>query len=104
MNPSGPETMDAPIIVDVQNLRKTYSQRKPKEGIPLWQTWLPSGNRTEEFVAVDEVDFAIHQGEIFGLLGPNGAGKTTTIKMLCTLHQPRVERRFVAMMSLKRRI
>jgi ABC-2 type transport system ATP-binding protein len=32
--------------------------------------------------AVDEISFAVDQGEIFGFLGPNGAGKTTTIKIL----------------------
>jgi len=34
--------------------------------------------------AVDGIDLAVNQGEIFGLLGPNGAGKTTFIKMLST--------------------
>jgi ABC-type multidrug transport system ATPase subunit len=32
--------------------------------------------------AVEDVSFAVAEGEIFGLLGPNGAGKSTTIKML----------------------
>ena len=32
--------------------------------------------------AVDGVDLAIQQGEIFALLGPNGAGKTTTVEIL----------------------
>ena len=32
--------------------------------------------------AVDGVDLAIEQGEIFALLGPNGAGKTTTVEIL----------------------
>lgn len=32
--------------------------------------------------AVDQINFTVQQGEIFGFLGPNGAGKTTTIKML----------------------
>jgi ABC-2 type transport system ATP-binding protein len=35
--------------------------------------------------AVDGVDLAIREGEVFGFLGPNGAGKTTTVRMLCTL-------------------
>ncbi len=38
-----------------------------------------------DFVAVDEISFTVHEGEIFGLLGPNGAGKTTLIRMLTTL-------------------
>jgi ABC-2 type transport system ATP-binding protein len=33
-------------------------------------------------LAVDDVSFEVHAGEIFGLLGPNGAGKTTTIRMM----------------------
>jgi ABC-2 type transport system ATP-binding protein len=37
------------------------------------------------FVAVDHIDLAIEQGEVFGLLGPNGAGKTTTILMIMGL-------------------
>jgi ABC-2 type transport system ATP-binding protein len=37
------------------------------------------------FTAVDNVNFEVRRGEIFGLLGPNGAGKTTTFRMLCGL-------------------
>jgi len=36
-------------------------------------------------VAVDALDLAIEEGEVFGLLGPNGAGKTTTILMMLGL-------------------
>ena len=35
--------------------------------------------------AVDGIDLAVHEGEIFGVLGPNGAGKTTMLQMLATL-------------------
>lgn len=41
-----------------------------------------------KFSAVDNVDFYIPKGEIFGLLGPNGAGKTTIIRMLCGILKP----------------
>jgi ABC-2 type transport system ATP-binding protein len=38
--------------------------------------------------AVDNVDFEIRRGEVFGLLGPNGSGKSTTIKMILGLLYP----------------
>jgi ABC-2 type transport system ATP-binding protein len=38
--------------------------------------------------AVDGVDLAVAEGEIYGFLGPNGAGKTTTVRMLTTLLTP----------------
>ena len=41
-----------------------------------------------DFTAVDQVDFEVQRGEIFGFLGPNGSGKTTTIRMLLGLIKP----------------
>jgi ABC-2 type transport system ATP-binding protein len=41
-----------------------------------------------DFVAVDDLNLSIAQGELFSLLGLNGAGKTTTIKMLSCLILP----------------
>ena len=38
--------------------------------------------------AVDNLDLAIHPGEVVALLGPNGAGKSTTIDMLLGLARP----------------
>jgi ABC-2 type transport system ATP-binding protein len=55
----------APIL-EVQNLVKKYG----------------------DFAAVDDVSFAIEEGEIFSLLGPNGAGKTTTISVISCLLKP----------------
>lgn len=37
---------------------------------------------------MDNLNFTIEKGQLFGLLGPNGAGKTTLVKMLCTLLPP----------------
>jgi ABC-2 type transport system ATP-binding protein len=41
--------------------------------------------RYGDFTAVDDISFAVKEGEIFGLLGPNGAGKSTLIRMMTTL-------------------
>ncbi len=41
-----------------------------------------------EFVAVDELTFAVEAGTIFAFLGANGSGKSTTIRMLIGLLRP----------------
>ncbi len=38
--------------------------------------------------AVDNLDFEVFPGEIYGLLGPNGSGKSTTIKLILGLLYP----------------
>jgi ABC-2 type transport system ATP-binding protein len=38
--------------------------------------------------AVDNVDFEVRRGEVFGLLGPNGSGKSTTVKLILGLLHP----------------
>ena len=42
----------------------------------------------EDITAVDHLNLAVNEGEIFGFLGPNGAGKTTTILLLMGLSVP----------------
>lgn len=41
-----------------------------------------------DFKAVDNINFEVYEGEIFGFLGANGAGKTTAMRMLCGLSKP----------------
>ena len=53
-------------VIQVSGIRKTYGKT----------------------VAVDEVSFEVHDGEIFGLIGPNGAGKTTTMECVEGLRKP----------------
>lgn len=42
-------------------------------------------NLTRRFadkLAVDDISFEVHEGEVLGFLGPNGAGKSTTMRIL----------------------
>jgi sodium transport system ATP-binding protein len=60
-------------MITAEHLRKTFPG-KGKDKTPV--------------VAVDDVGFEAHDGQITGLLGPNGAGKTTTLRMLYSLMAP----------------
>jgi ABC-2 type transport system ATP-binding protein len=51
------------MIISVENLVKKYNG----------------------YTALDELNFTVEDGDIFGFLGPNGAGKTTTIRILTTM-------------------
>jgi ABC-2 type transport system ATP-binding protein len=73
--------MPEPIIA-VHGLGKQYSGRGPK--------------------AVDDIDFAVNKGEVFGLLGPNGAGKSTTIGILTTRVRATQGRALVAGVDVKK--
>jgi ABC-2 type transport system ATP-binding protein len=53
-------------VIQVSGVRKTYGST----------------------VAVADVSFDVHHGEIFGLIGPNGAGKTTTMECIEGLRTP----------------
>ena len=59
--------------------------------------------------AVNDIDFTVNRGEVFGLLGPNGSGKSTTVKMLLGLLYPTAGRltvldRSPRAVEIKRRI
>ena len=54
------------FALTVENLTKIYAETKTKK-------------RNK---ALNELNFAVEQGEVFGLLGPNGAGKTTFLSIL----------------------
>lgn len=69
--------------IEVTHLTKEFEVKKKNQ--PFWKR---EKNGKEMFVAVNNVNFDVKKGEIFGFLGPNGAGKTTTIKMISTLLRP----------------
>ena len=55
-----------PDVIHVNQLRKQYG----------------------DVIAVADISFDVHEGEIFGMVGPNGAGKTTTIECIEGLRRP----------------
>ena len=58
--------LDSPSIISVTNLTKYYGDTP----------------------GIQDINFSVNRGEMFGFLGPNGAGKTTTIRLLLHLLRP----------------
>jgi ABC-2 type transport system ATP-binding protein len=76
-----------PAVIEVDQLTKTYRVHKRAPGA-LAALRSVLHRRYEEVKAVEELSFAIADGERVGFLGPNGAGKTTTLKVLAGLLHP----------------
>ncbi len=76
-----------PVLVNVENLVKTFEIQKKSPGLAGAIKGLFS-SETVSLRAVDGVSFALKSGEMAGYIGPNGAGKSTTIKMLTGILTP----------------
>ncbi|MBE6860460.1 MAG: ABC transporter ATP-binding protein [Ruminococcus sp.] len=44
--------------------------------------------KVKEFLAVDNVNFAIDEGDLLGIVGSNGAGKSTLLKVISGIMRP----------------
>lgn len=76
----------------------------PRIAADPMETVIEAQNLTKrfwDFIAIDNVNFTVRRGEIFGLLGPNGAGRSTTFKMMCGLMVPTAGSTLVLGMDLK---
>jgi ABC-2 type transport system ATP-binding protein len=72
------------MIIEVEDLRKTFRVYRRRPGGPLGLF----RREPADIQAVAGVSFAVREGEMVGYVGPNGAGKSTTIKMLTGILQP----------------
>ena len=60
------------------------SHKKPNSIISFENISLSYGNR----LILDNINFKINEGEIFGMLGPNGVGKSTIFNLITGLIKP----------------
>jgi ABC-type oligopeptide transport system ATPase subunit len=72
-------------ILDVRNLRKTFSRQSS-----IFASLPGNSVTTTEncFTAVDNINFTVARGETFAIVGESGCGKTTLARMLLRLIEP----------------
>lgn len=73
--------------IEVASLHKSFRSKRKQAGLQgSWRAlWHPEWQTVE---AVQDISFAMDEGELLGFIGPNGAGKSTTIKMLTGILHP----------------
>jgi ABC-2 type transport system ATP-binding protein len=80
--------MTRPESIVVQHATKTFTKRYQRTLKSVAVAKSRGHKVAEEFNAVDDVSFTVHQGESIGLMGLNGSGKSTLLKMINGVMRP----------------
>lgn len=73
---------DAETVVEVRGLGKRY-KLYPNQLDRMKELFSPTRKRySKDKWAVQNLDFTVERGSVYGLIGRNGAGKSTTLKIL----------------------
>lgn len=77
--------MSEPVI-RVEHVSKRYRLYGSRRSGPLESIFFPKRHALiPSFLAVNDVSFDVHRGEVVGMLGHNGSGKTTLLKVIAGL-------------------
>ena len=74
--------------INVQGLKKVYPLYKNRNDRIKEAFSLTGKKYHTDFVALDDVNFAVEQGECVGIIGVNGSGKSTLLKILTGILSP----------------
>ncbi|MDH3743867.1 MAG: ABC transporter ATP-binding protein [Acidobacteriota bacterium] len=98
-------------VIEVDGLTKLYRRSAPGYQLrtlksALLERSLTAGLKPEDTIqAIEEVNFAVQEGEAFAVIGSNGSGKSTLLKILAGILKPtaghvRIRGRVAALIEL----
>lgn len=86
MNPQPP----AYNAIEFERVTKQFTlihrERSVKSALMKLLIWQPA--RKEIFTALDDISFAVPQGQTVGVVGKNGQGKSTLLSLLARIYRP----------------
>lgn len=85
--------MSQPVVVSVENLTKIFRARQARRTPPLTGLLKGQGqagpsDMSNVVVAVNQVSFTMHKGEVLALVGESGSGKTSIGRLLTGIETP----------------
>ncbi len=80
------------VVLEVDHLTKTFRIHRERANSLKQRIAAKGRNRFDEFIALEDVTFDVHEGEVFGVIGHNGSGKSTLLKCMAGILQPNAGR------------
>jgi ABC-type polysaccharide/polyol phosphate transport system ATPase subunit len=80
--------MNKKVVIQLNNVSKEYIIHHEKP--TLVEQFIKSSHfhKNERFLAINNIELNIYEGDRVGLIGPNGSGKTTLLKLIGGITSP----------------
>jgi lipopolysaccharide transport system ATP-binding protein len=76
------------IVLEAIGLSKTYKIQEKRFPAEQASALMDARNKDGHFLAIDNISFELHKGDVLGIIGRNGSGKSTLLKILAEIVHP----------------
>jgi lipopolysaccharide transport system ATP-binding protein len=76
------------IVLEAIGLSKTYKIQEKKFPAEQASALMDARKKDGHFLAIDNISFDLHKGDVLGIIGRNGSGKSTLLKILAEIVHP----------------